>query len=238
MLTKFCITITYCDVAENHERMQKIGVARDSSFTYQHLRQLASENKNAEFIDLTTQEGGEACVLVFRNFIENHKDVADELLELDWDTKAKMRGKVVNKRARHNLCFADMNQEPDYEQGKGRVVAFNELPLLNEVKNRLEILTEEYDLVAEGNLYYDVSKCGIGYHGDAERNIVIGLRLGCTMDLCFRWYCRSEIVSETTTITLNPGDVYIMSTKATGNDWKKRIIHTLRHAAGCDKYTK
>jgi hypothetical protein len=29
-----------------------------------------------------------------------------------------------------------------------------------------------------------------------------------------------------------------MSEKAGGSDWKKSNIHTLRHATGCDKYTK
>ena len=28
-------------------------------------------------------------------------------------------------------------------------------------------------LVAEANYYYDLEKCGIGYHGDAERRIVV-----------------------------------------------------------------
>ena len=28
-----------------------------------------------------------------------------------------------------------------------------------------------------------------------------------------------------------------MSEKATGQDWKKRNIYTLRHAAGADEYT-
>ena len=33
-------------------------------------------------------------------------------------------------------------------------------------------------LSAELNVYYDVAKCGIGFHGDAERYITIGLRIG------------------------------------------------------------
>ena len=28
-----------------------------------------------------------------------------------------------------------------------------------------------------------------------------------------------------------------MSQKTTGNDWKKRLIPTLRHATGCEKFT-
>jgi len=35
---------------------------------------------------------------------------------------------------------------------------------------------------------------------------------------------------------LNDGDMYIMSDKAVGFDWKKRNTKTLRHAAGCAKF--
>lgn len=33
-------------------------------------------------------------------------------------------------------------------------------------------------------------------------------------------------------ISLQPGDVYIMSEKAVGFDWKRSAVPTLRHAAG------
>jgi hypothetical protein len=36
---------------------------------------------------------------------------------------------------------------------------------------------------------------------------------------------------------MNPGDVYIMSEKTVGTDWKKKTIPTLRHATGCAKFT-
>jgi hypothetical protein len=41
------------------------------------------------------------------------------------------------------------------------------------------------------------------------------------------------------TIKLNDGDMYIMSEKAVGTDWKKKNICTLRHSAGIkgSKYT-
>jgi hypothetical protein len=42
--------------------------------------------------------------------------------------QALMRGVVKHKRARHNLCYADFAQEPDYAAGKGRVVPFTSLP--------------------------------------------------------------------------------------------------------------
>ena len=34
------------------------------------------------------------------------------------------------------------------------------------------------NLICEGNRYFDIKKCGIGWHGDSERKKVIGLRLG------------------------------------------------------------
>jgi hypothetical protein len=36
---------------------------------------------------------------------------------------------------------------------------------------------------------------------------------------------------------LNHGDLYVMSEKAVGQDWKRKVIPTLRHAAGAKKYT-
>ena len=39
-------------------------------------------------------------------------------------------------------------------------------------------------------------------------------------------------------IKLKDGDMYIMSEKAVGTDWKRRNIYTLRHSAGGPKYTK
>ena len=51
------------------------------------------------------------------------------------------------------------------------------------------------------------------------------------MNLHFNWFYNSKSVGETLKLTLNNGDMYIMSEKAVGNDWKKRSIYTLRHSA-------
>ena len=45
-------------------------------------------------------------------------------------------------------------------------------------------------------------------------------------------------ISQRIITNLNNGDVYIMSEKAVGNDWKKRNKITLRHATGCKKFTQ
>lgn len=245
-----CITITFGDVAENHVGMQKLGsLSEKGGFTLAELKQVQQHFPNTELIKLhhyyETDE--KAYILIIRNGVDTilssenktKKDFFEEQTNLTWDTTAKMRGRVVNKRARYNLCFAKTSQEADIENGQGTVVAFKDVPCLNIVRKKLsEILDKCKGLVAEGNLYYDTEKCGIGFHGDSERSLVVALRLGESMPLHYQWYYKSEQVGERCELMLNDGDIYFMSAKAVGQDWKKRNIATLRHAAGCSKYLK
>lgn len=157
--------------------------------------------------------------------------------------RAIFRGAVKNKRARHNLCFWDDRQEPAYEAGKGRIVAFGDVPLLGRVRERLAIHfgPKAARLPAEGNYYYDPAKCGCGIgfqHGDSERKIVIALRLGVDNPLEFQWYHQIHPIGTRVPLVLRGGDIYAMSEKAVGTDWKRRVVPTLRHAAGVPKYLR
>lgn len=73
--------------------------------------------------------------------------------------------------------------------------------------------------------------------GDAERMKVVAFRLGASMNLHYQWFLRSKPVGGRVIRILNHGDAYVMSEIATGNNWKKKKILTLRHAAGADKFT-
>lgn len=166
------------------------------------------------------------------------------------DTKALMRGRVVNKHACHNLCIADESQSPDVAAGKGRVVAFSELPSWSRMRQCLMDLLRRADVVdsthppilAEINDYYDAHKCGIGFHGDTERRIVIGVRLGeqslpnDVLPMDWQWFHRHEPVGQRQTVVIPVGSLYIMDVKASGFDWKRSSQYTLRHAAGAKKY--
>ena len=154
-----------------------------------------------------------------------------------YDTRRK---KVLNKRARYNLCYSDFSQESDYENKKGTIIHFDNIPLTKHLRERIPYYFGEKttNLQGEGNYYYDLNKCGIGFHGDTERRIVIGMRLGESMPLHFQWYKKAVQIGERVKLQLNHGDIYIMSKKAVGFDWKKRKnnILTLRHAAGAKKF--
>jgi hypothetical protein len=164
-----------------------------------------------------------------------------EHIRLNVDKQAWMKGKVVNKHARWNLCFDNESRDPDYENKKGRIIGYDEVPI---TKKLLEIIPDFFgeksrNLKGEGNYYYDKSKCGIGFHGDSERRKVIGIRLGWgeSMPLHFQWFHNGESVGERIIIPLNGGDMYVMSEKAVGTDWKRKKIHTLRHATGSSHFT-
>lgn len=244
-------TITFGDQAENHVGMEKIGELAAQGFT---LQELVTAKKWFEDHDIVvdlynlsgavsdTVEVDMAYLLVARNGLSvlcNPDDFFREQNGLDKDTKAFMYGRVVNKKARYNLCFDDIGHEPDYEQGKGRVISFNNTPLLKHVRDNLpEIMgLKARKLKAEGNYYYDIKKCGIGFHGDAERRLVIGVRVGAPLLLRYRWFVNSKPFGPYMDFMLGHGDMYVMSEKAVGTDWKTRKIPTLRHAAGCPKYT-
>lgn len=246
------VTITFGDQAENHAGMQKLGKLAENGFSLQDLENAKSkfeEKGNECFIlnlnDFNNGQGNPAYVLVIRKGVDsmlcnNTKDsLYKEQINLNWDTKALMRGRIVNKHARYNLCFDEKGQDSSFEEGKGTVIAYSKVPLLSELHSKLGDFfgDKAVHLLGEGNYYYDSSKCGIGFHGDGERRRVIALRLGATIPLHYQWFHRFKPVGKRAIIELNHGDMYMMSEKAVGFDWKRSSILTLRHAAGCAKYT-
>ena len=159
-------------------------------------------------------------------------------------------GRVMNKLARKNICYAfGMEQQPDYEQGKGTIVDLKKKTRLFKAVERLKQMiatgllaigskTKVVINVVEGNRYYDLKKTGIGFHGDTERVVVICITIGGGGDYPMRWQWFKDgmPVGKPIDIELSDGDVYIMSEKSVGAEWKKKVIYTLRHAAGAEKY--
>ncbi len=252
-----CITITFGDQAENHKGMQIIGNAADKGFDTNELelakQKFESKGAKCELINLKLlldedirAKAEDATVLIVKNGVNiilkksksNKEKLFEELENLEWDTKAFMYGRVVNKHARYNLCFDDNAQEPDYLNGKGRIIAWDSVPLLKKIKKSLnKFIGGANDLAGEGNYYYDVNRTGISFHIDAERKKVIGVRIGNSMPLYYQWFLNSSPVGTKFKIDLDGGDIYIMSEVAKGITWNKKNIYTLRHAAGCEKYT-
>jgi hypothetical protein len=102
-----------------------------------------------------------------------------------------MYGRVVNKKARYNLCFSDYAQNADYENKKGTIINFNMTPNTQKIRETIpKIINNDIvcNLQCEGNYYYDIKNTYISMHGDAERQIVIAVRLGAPFPLYYQWY--------------------------------------------------
>lgn len=130
--------------------------------------------------------------------------------KIEWDRKYydRKRKRVLNKHARANLVFVDgYEQEPDYDNGKGRVVDSKKLKTLNSIKISLikhiekglksgGSNTKSINYICEGNRYFDLKKCGIGYHGDKERTRVICLSIGSNnYPIRWLWFYKSKPVT-------------------------------------------
>jgi predicted NAD-dependent protein-ADP-ribosyltransferase YbiA (DUF1768 family) len=196
----------------------------------------------------------DAAILIIRNGISvlgsDPDDLLEEQMSLNWDVKKLNRGNISNSVARRNLCYADFSQENNYAdfdgkvpkdaEVRGTVIDFESIIFTKMLRESIVDLIPKYKevdggrvLLGEGNLYYD-NKSYIGYHGDSERKTVICCCLGSSTNLNYQWYMRRECIGSTLSLEINHGDIYIMSEKATGNDWKKHAnnLCTLRHAAG------
>lgn len=255
------VTLTFGDVAENHVGMQKHGEKASSGLSVETLERACGIFRErhpgivCETFDLVALSGilhehslEPASIIVVRGGVNallatvggNANSLLSEQTPLETDKKAFMRGQVKNKLARHNLCFSDVGILPKYESGQGRVIAYSEVPQLDQIRRLLPDYfgRQAEKLQVEGNYYYDTSKCGIGFHGDSERRIVVAVRLGASIPLHYQWFYHSSPIGARIVIhpPLRHGDIYAMSDAAVGWRWRRSSIPTLRHAAGSPKF--
>jgi len=259
------MTFTMGDSGENHVGMATVGTRAQAGqgFTLQdmqriqsqcaslsgvrcqihHLNSLYAAGSGGSGLPAGAPPPEDAYLAVISGFLDTKAadDIFTEQNALSWDSKYwdSRRKKVLNKHARRNLIYDVQASSADYANKQGTVIGWNSVPKLAGAHTTISNLVgpKASNLICEGNLYYDPTKTGIGWHGDTERVKVIGLRIGATLPLCYRWWYKSKSFGKTLTLSLNHGDIYIMSEKAVGNDWKKRNTVTLRHSAGSAKYT-
>lgn len=246
--------VTFGEVAIIHVGSKEIGNGRrNQGYMVSELEDIAQkypENSKVYYLhnELPFADSEyDAATLVIKNGVdlllgEGFRDLMlKEQENLQYDTKYfdRRRGKTLNKRARLNITFGPecIAHSEDYKQYT--VAGFNQLPYLKKIKDIIPIVFGEKanNLNAEGNYYFE-TKSGIGYHGDAERKIVICVCLGSSSTVRYRWRKpgSSENILTPIDLLLEHGDIYIMSEKATGFDWKKRSKWRLVHGAGHGKY--
>ena len=183
-----------------------------------------------------------AYLMVVRGFLtpEVHEKFKVEMKSYEWDRKYwdTRRQKVLNKLARANVCYGKTGRVANYKEGKGTIIGFDQSPLVGKLLQTVEILMKDQDLIVEGNQYDDVSKNGIGPHGDTERVCVSCLRVGASMPMKFGMFWNCKVRGKPFETVINGGDLYFMSEEAVGAEWKSRSKWIWRHCAGAPKYLK
>jgi len=268
------ITWTFCECGENHVGMQMIGnkAKPGEGFNLFDLQRASlwcrEHNVEYELWDLRPEDD-EIRKYLPPSYLLIMRDCASKILEengeynpralfeeskvLNWDKKIlNQYKKVVNRHTHHNLVVADppaAPQKPSYAEGKGRIIKYEDVPFLAAIRETLPYILgpKANKMVGEGNHYYSPGNTGIAWHGDTERRRVVGVRLGVTMPLWFRWYrnfVKIQGINEDDPdsgpdgnimkFQLNNNDIYVMSEWAVGTEWKKSTLYTLRHCAGAD----
>jgi hypothetical protein len=252
-------SLTVGNGGENHTGMEFIGSRRKKGEGWnlerlQHAKGILEDmfDLDVEIYNLNELLDGveieeklqpeQAYFMLVKNFLapKVHKKYLQELESYEWDAKYfdTRRQKVLNKHARTNVCYGSNSRNADFENKKGTIIGYDKSPLVYRLKQVVESLMQDKDLIVEGNKYINVKKNGIGPHGDTERVIVACLRVGEDMPMKYGWFHKSNVVGKTLTVNVPGGSLYFMSEKAVGADWKSRSKYTLRHAAGAAKYLK
>lgn len=244
--------ITFGEVAVLHIGGKEFGECREVGFTVDELRNVQIEHPDqtklvmiSDVLPAELRKDNEAAVLLIKDGVRLFGGNPDELLaeqqSIEYDTKYwdTRRRKTLNKQARYNIVFGEHGQEHNEDYTHPTVQAYTGVPSLAEIRARLpEVLgPKAKDLNAEGNHYYKPA-CGIGFHGDVERKIVICLSLGSATTLRYHWRMpgSSEHTLSPMDIEVEHGDIYVMSERAVGGNWRKRSQVRVVHAAGAKKY--
>ena len=129
-----------------------------------------------------------------------------------------MRGEVKNKQERYNLKYGDTSIEPDYINNVSRVVTFGDIPLTQVIRSMITVFlgSKTQKLQAEGNYYFRKKspgdKRGIGFHGDAERKVVVACRIGSQMNIGYQWFLAGRPAGPTKKILIN-GETFMRCLK-------------------------
>tara|TARA_R110001592_G_scaffold37561_1_gene125147 strand:- start:843 stop:1709 length:867 start_codon:yes stop_codon:yes gene_type:complete len=258
--TKPTWSLTIGNGGENHAGMEFLGNMRKKGQGWDIDRLLYAkeilENIFDKHVDLfnlnelclegvTIPEGQkpkDSYLMVVRGFLSDrvHQNMIKELGSYVWDRKYwdTRRQKVLNKLARANVCYGKEGRDANYAEGKGTIVGFEQSPLVGNLLKVVEILMRDKDLIVEGNQYDDVSKNGIGPHGDSERVCVSCLRVGESMPMKFGMFWNCKLRGRPFETLIKGGDLYFMSEEAVGAEWKSRSKWVWRHCAGAPKYLK
>jgi len=192
------------------------------------------EARGVECAITKMSHAGEAAYVLHAKQAFDPAAAEAELQSIQFPTQDLSRGSVVNLKKRLNAQVADYSQEADLMARTQKVVHWDSLPACRAIRDSLKELTHEPVLNCD-IVVYPGEKCGIGWHGDRERALIAGVRLGRktgAFPLKFCFFHDWAPVSQVWTFEFQPGDLYVPCAKATGFDAGRPSVVSLKHAAG------
>ena len=245
------ITLNFCDNIESNDN---IGEESDYGFSNNDILRVHSQfSETSEIYNLkdmlppSIQDIPDVFILIIRN---NGNNILDQLLQIlitsesnsdgiitgvQWDTEKYKNGQIKQSKEKYKLIFKDLYEEykinSNYQLNKGTIYNYKRIPQLEYIKCFFESILYG-PFVIEGNCYYNKKECYTSMHRDKKRKKVIGLKLGGSSPLNFRWYHGTIRCSETKTIILNHGDIYILSELATGSIKEKLTKLFIKYSEG------
>ena len=195
-------------------------------------------------------EASEACALLIKGGIQRLSKnplaagrLFQEQLDLPYEGKFFDKGRTFTRRSYKTLKFGQTEVGPSGDFAQPTVVSFNSVPQLQQFLGHLDMFQDnlssaqgiEYfvsrrEQAADGGMMGCASR--LGWHGDSQRRI-LSMCLGHPGILKFAWRLpgtSANLPKSHTEIFLDHGDVYLLSEKATGSNWKKRsllrVVHT------------
>ena len=197
-----------------------------------HLRDLTGVDRDGEFMVL---RGAGFKLVDMDALVTEHQ----EKVFPGCDRKVFMFGELRNRKCRYNGEIGPKYVASDLLQKQGVIFSWDDLPV---TKQWLHVGCPKVfgpkaaHLLAEINYYYDILKCGIGFHGDSERPDVLCLVVGGSKIMHFQGFRKAMPEGNRLAVRVHHGDMYVMDINACGHLWGKergngKVVH-YRHAAG------
>lgn len=249
------IHLMFCDIANHGTGMQQFGTLCDSGFTNEHLLWMHS-NINSDksqiynvtsILPKTLYEMPDSYILVLKGFFNdqaNHfwqtlltseSSDGNSLTGVNWDVNRINKGKLVFNKLGYKLLFYDLGSSWKFpfssQDNRGTIYNLKKIPTLDVFQ---EMLQQQVGFlpVVDGTYFYDLNECFIPLHQVKDRKKIVGLGIGATMPLQFRWFHGSKSCSETMSIPIENGDLYIISEGAAGIRKEKQTKLYLKYGIG------
>lgn len=225
---------------------QSMGTNRGQGYSAQKLRQIHATLSQSgdvpsrlyELNPLCTKVATEdACVLVIKLPRETADGALREMRDsVKYSLYKRSYGRTVRAKSRNISYVSNFSAPEDPDTNAPSVTDWQDLPYCRQVQQFVNgVLSDTEAEHAVAIRYEDYRRCGIRWHGDAERSKTLVARLGPNSKhhpFYLMWYKNNIPISDPFPILLEHGDVCIPSHKAVGSDFKRSSIPTLRHATG------